>query len=77
MGPSGYMFSQGYSLYFFSHFGLFTVVWGLGFWIGVLGLGFQLMGFGAHGVKPHGFCVVGALIEKQQWEKFCVPVIPD
>ena len=44
-------FPKGYSLYFFSYFGSFIVVWGFG--VGVLylvlgfwGWGFQLMGFG-------------------------------
>ena len=45
---------------FFSYFGSFMVVWGLGFWVwglilGFWGWGFQLMGFGACGVGPSGF----------------------
>ena len=37
------------------------VVWGLGFVLGSLGRGFQLMGFGACGVGPSWFFEVGAL----------------
>ena len=59
------IFSQGYFLYFFlivAHIWRFGV-WKCGFgpWIGFLGVGFQLMGFGVYRVRPYVFCGVEAL----------------
>ena len=62
--PVRYIFSQGYSLYFFlilAHLWWFGVL-GLGSYIGFLGWGFQLMGFGACGVGPSGFFGLGLSI---------------
>ena len=66
-----YIFSQGYSLYFFSQFWL--LLWwfkGWGFGVGVLGnygWGFQLMGYGACGVEPYGvFLGGGSLINLEE-----------
>ena len=58
--PNRYIFSQGYSLYFFL---IFVHLWwfgGWGFWGCCLGLdfcgwGFQLMAFEACGLGPFGF----------------------
>ena len=57
-------FSQVYSSYFFlifAHLWWFGVL-GLGSYIGFLGWGFQLMGFGACGVGPSGFFGLGLSI---------------
>ena len=57
-----YIFFPGLLFIFFSYFGSFMVVRGLGFWgLGlILGFwGFQLMGFGACGVGPSGFFGLG------------------
>ena len=55
------MFSQGYSLHF-SHFCSFLVVWGLGSWIGFLGLGFSVDGVKGFVVGPSGFLGLGLSI---------------
>ena len=67
MNGNCYIFSEGYSLYFFSFltiYGGFGVgVLKLGSWIGFLGKGISVDGVwvGACGVEPYGFCGVGAL----------------
>ena len=62
-----YIFFPGLFFIFFSYFGSFLVVWGLGFWgwgllLGFWGWGFQLVGFGACGVGPSGFFGLGLYI---------------
>ena len=59
-----YIFSQGYSSYFFL---IFAHLWwfgvsGLGSYIGFSGWGFRLMGFGACGMGPSGFFGLGLSI---------------
>ena len=60
-------FSPGLFFIIFSYFGSFMVVWGFGFWgseliLGFRGWGFQLMGFGACGIRPSRFFGLGLSI---------------